>query len=144
MNRWRITLRILIVLLCWFAFVCHFNFAAPDHVRWRAIQTCVHGDAKRLERKVLTRQQLADALSGLKLKWDMTEFKPQVSFESETNWLVRLEPDPATPYNMPVWLRLCLLDFSRARFGMIEFGSNRDAQQANPPYLEPAARPPQR
>lgn len=143
MNRWRITLRILSVLLCWFAFVCWFNFQAPNHARWRAIQTRVHTDAKRLERKVLTRHQLADALSGLKLKWDMTEFKPQVSFESETNWVVRLEPDPATPYNMPVWLRLCLLDFSRARFIMIELGSNRDAQQATAPYSEPAARSPQ-
>jgi hypothetical protein len=145
MNLRRIILRVLIVLVCWYAVVVWFwGFGAPSHVRWRAIQTNVHADAKRLEYKVLTHQQLSDALASLKLKWNLTEFKPQVFFENETNWFVRLEPEPATPFNMPAWWRVLLLDFSRARFKAVEFGSNKDAQRATPPYSDPAARPPQR
>lgn len=120
------------VMLCWYGIVYFIGgCASPNHARWRAIQTRVLADAKQIERKKLTQEELNEAVAGLKLKWLMTEFEPTISFQSMTNWAVRLEPRPAEPYNAPPLWRLSFLDFSRAHFRTVVVGANENAQTAH-------------
>jgi hypothetical protein len=129
MKRGKTILRVVIVLACWYAFVWFSQSCAPNHIRWRAIQARVLANAKQLERKTLTQDQLVNAVAGFKLKWDMTEFKPEIAFQSDSNWTVRLEPSQTEPYNVPLWWRIAFLDFSKAHFRTVEVGANEDARQ---------------
>jgi len=122
--------RVVIIIACWYVFVFFSRSCALTHARWRAIQTRLLADAKQIERKRFSQQELAKAIGDLKLEWSLTTFQPVTHFGNETNWIVRLEPSPADPYNLPVWWRVALLDFSRAHFKAITVGPNEDAQQA--------------
>lgn len=131
MKRRKTLIRVAVAIACWYALVfLGRGCVSPQPVRWRAIQTVTLAEAKRIARKSFSQQELANAVGSLKLKRSMTTFHPEVTYQNETNWAVRLKPSPATPYNLPVWWRVVFLDFTRAQFKTITVGANEDAQQS--------------
>jgi hypothetical protein len=54
--------RVAIVVTCWYAFVLFGRSCTPTHARWRAIQARVLADAKQIERRSFTRQELDEAV----------------------------------------------------------------------------------